>query len=76
MTRLTAKQVYSLKAKDYDGKFWVTVEFQNKTVKVEGFSRCEDETDNEMRKAGYIYIENSHEYGKELWISLDDLCYE
>lgn len=72
-TKLTAEEIYSIEAKDYDGEFWVTVEFLGKEYRCEGFSRCEDENEVQMREAGYVYIENSYQFGKELWVDCLDI---
>lgn len=73
MEKLTAEEIYSLSATDYDGLFWITIEFRGKNFKCEAFSRYEDETSEEMRTNGYIYIENGWQWGKELWINVNDI---
>lgn len=69
---LTAQEIYSVKAESYDG-FWVIGSFQGKQFKAEGVQRSDDETSEEMREAGYVYIENSHEFGKELWVEASEI---
>lgn len=69
---LTANEIYSVMSSDFDG-FWVTVDFQGKTFKCEGFMRCEDESSEEMRDAGYVQTENGYEYGRELWIEASEI---
>ena len=69
---LTANEIYSIQAENYDG-FWVAGELAGNQFKAEGFQRSDDETDEEMREAGYVYIENSHEFGKELWVEASEI---
>lgn len=69
---LTAEEISSVKADSYDG-FWVIGELAGKPFKAEGFQRSEDETSEEMREAGYVYIENSYEFGKELWVEASEI---
>lgn len=70
---LTAEEIHSVKAQDYDGSFWVTVEFRGKFFKCEVFSRCTNQTEQEMRDAGYVYVENGYEWGQELWIEASSI---
>ena len=46
---LTAEEIYSIEAKDYQDNFWVVVDFLGKEYKCEGFWRCEDESSEDMR---------------------------
>lgn len=72
-TKLTAEEIYSIEAKDYENNFWLTVDFLGKEHKCEAFQRSEDETEAEMREAGYVYVENSYQFGKELWVDASDI---
>ena len=70
---LTAEEIYSIEAKDYQDNFWIVVDFLGKGYKCQGFSRWDDESEAEMREAGYIFVENSYQFGKELWIHSSDI---
>jgi hypothetical protein len=69
---LTAQEIYSIQATSYDG-FWLVGELAGKAFKAEGFQRSEDESSEDMRNAGYVFVENSHEFGKELWVEASEI---
>lgn len=68
METLNAHDIYSVQIDDYQDGFAVISE-----EKMEVITRCDDETDQDMRDAGYVSVENDYQFGKEMWISVDDL---
>lgn len=70
--KLSAQEIYSIQATAFDG-FWVSGCFAGDDYKVEGFTRSEDETCEDMRDAGYVFIENSYQFGCDLWVEASDI---